>query len=205
MPRLASCNFCHILQRIPDVAPKTPLIPAILEWRDGERYIYRDEDGQPVMVPAYDPILEDFISKHEHGMDDNQVIGGLIQVFKVDQRTWDSMDIVTQIKKELEQQHRQHYAEVDEYKESATKCYNAHGNPDISTGCRDYMDDSKLIGKGSYDDGEGHTITVPPKFRQYLCYLCPYQQAERHYESPFIEAHVSRAGLPVEYKTADSG
>jgi len=32
-----------------------------------------------------------------------------------------------------------------------------------------------------------------------------YGQAERHMESPFIEAHISRAGLPVEYKTAGAG
>jgi len=182
MPRLASCNHCRILQRMPDVPSKTPLVPAMLEWRDGETYIYRGDDGQPVMVPAYDPILEDFISKHEHGYDDSKVIGGLIQVYAVDQKTWDTMDVVTQIKKELEAQQQQHYAEVDEYKDSALKCYNAHGNPDISSGCRDYMDDSKLIGKATYDDGEGHTITVPPKFRQYLCYVCPFQQTQINVE-----------------------
>jgi hypothetical protein len=27
-----------------------------------------------------------------------------------------------------------------------------------------------------------------------------YMQAERHKESPFVESHLSRAGLPVEYK-----
>jgi hypothetical protein len=182
MPRLLSCNHCRILQRAPDVHPKTPLVPAMLEWRDGERYSYRDDDGLPVMVPAYDPILEDFISKHVHGYDDNKVIGGLIQVYTVDQKTWDTMDVVTKIKKELEQQAQQHYAEQDEYKDAALRCYNAHGNPDIQTGCRDYMDDSKLIGKASYDDGEGRTITVPTRFRQYMCYVCPFQQSQINVE-----------------------
>lgn len=31
-----------------------------------------------------------------------------------------------------------------------------------------------------------------------------YAHAELHQESPFIEAHISRAGLPVEYKTRSS-
>jgi hypothetical protein len=32
-----------------------------------------------------------------------------------------------------------------------------------------------------------------------------YRQAELHAESPFIEAHISRAGLPVEYTTRGPG
>jgi hypothetical protein len=181
MPRLLSCNQCCILQRAPDVHPKTPLVPARLEWRDGESYLFREDDGKATMVPAYDPVLEDFIGKHEHGRDDNQVIGGLIQVYYVDQKTWDTMDVVTKVKKELEAQTQQHYQEVDEYRDAATRCYNAHGNPDISTGCRDYMDDSKRFGPATYRV-EGRTITVPPKFRQYLCYLCPFQQAQVNVE-----------------------
>lgn len=31
-----------------------------------------------------------------------------------------------------------------------------------------------------------------------------YRQAEMHKESPFIEAHISRAGLPVEFTTASA-
>ena len=33
-----------------------------------------------------------------------------------------------------------------------------------------------MIGQWNYDDGDGHTITIPPQFRQYLCYMCPFQQ-----------------------------
>ena len=176
MPRLVACNWCHSLTRIPDVLKGTPMVPAMLEWKDGERFIYRDEQGLPTMVPAYDPILEDFIETHTHGLRDDQVIGGLIEVYAVDQKTWDAMDVVTKIQTELQKQTNQHYAEVDEYKEAAVKCYNAHGNPDLSSGCPDYLDDSKRIGHASYTDDDGRTITVPPKFRQYLCYLCPYQQ-----------------------------
>jgi len=178
MPRLVSCNRCHILQRMPDVHPKTPMVPARLEWRDGERYDYRDDEGHAVMVPAFDPLLEDFVIKHDHGVEDNTVIHGqLIQVWVVDQKTWKSLDMVTKIKRELEQQFHEHYTESDEYKEAALKCYQAHGNPDITTGCRDYLDDSKRIGPATYEDGDGHTITVPPRFRHYLCHLCPFQQA----------------------------
>jgi hypothetical protein len=178
MPRIVACARCHIIQRIPDVHPKTPLIPARLEWRDGEQYVYKEEDGNAVMVPAFDPVLEDFVNKHGHGLDDNRVIRGeLIQVWAVDQKTWDSMDVVTKVKSHLEEVMKENYAEKDEYREEAAKCYNAHGNPDISSGCRDYMDDSKRIGPATYEDDDGNTITVPPEFRHYLCYMCPFQQA----------------------------
>jgi hypothetical protein len=176
MPRLVACNWCHILQRIPDVHPKTPMVPARLEWRDGQSFVYRDEQGLPVMVPSYDPVLEDFVEKHEHSQDDSRVISGMIDVYSVDQKTWDAMDVVTKIQTELQKQHNEWYEERDEYREAALKCYNEHGNPDLSTGCIDYMDDAKRIGHASYTDDDGRTITVPPKFRQYLCYVCPYQQ-----------------------------
>lgn len=178
MPRIVACARCHILQRIPDVHPKTPMVPARLEWRDGEQYVYKDDDGHTVMVPSFDPVLEDFILKHEHGLDDNRVLRGeLIQVWSVDQKTWDSMDMVTKVKTHLEEVMQESYAEKDEYREAAAKCYNEHGNPDISLGCRDYKDDSKRIGPATYEDDDGNKITVPPAFRHYLCYVCPFQQS----------------------------
>jgi hypothetical protein len=167
MPRIVICHHCHSLTRIPDVAKGTPMVPARLEWRDGEQFMFKDEKGLPVMVAAFDPILEDFVTKHEHGRPEHQVIGGLIQVYGVDQRTWDAMDVVTQIQRDLEKQHNTWYEDRDEYRTGATKCYNEHGNPDLSTGCPDYLDDSKRLGSSA----------VPPKYRQYLCYLCPYQQS----------------------------
>ena len=33
-----------------------------------------------------------------------------------------------------------------------------------------------MIGQWNYTDDDGHTITIPPQFRQYLCYMCPFQQ-----------------------------
>ena len=176
MPRLAQCNMCHILQRMPDVPPKTPLVPARIEFKEGFDFIYRDEEGLPQMVAAFDPILEDFVEKHSHGREDRDVIGGLIQVYQVDQKTWDTMDVVTKIQTELQRQTNEWYDERDEYREEALKCYNRHGNPDIDSGCSDYMNEDRRIGPATYDDGDGHTITVPPKYRQYLCYVCPFQQ-----------------------------
>jgi hypothetical protein len=158
------------------VPPKTPLVPARIEFKEGFDFIYRDEQGLPQMVAAFDPVLEDFVDKHSHGREDRDVIGGLIQVYQVDQRTWDAMDVVTKIQEQLQRQTNTWYEERDEYREAALKCYAEHGNPDLDKGCPDYMDDSKRIGPASYKDDDGRTITVPPKFRQYLCYVCPFQQ-----------------------------
>lgn len=177
MPRLVACAACAILQRIPDVPKSTPMTKAVLEWENGERYVYEADDGKPLMVPAYDPVLEDFITRHEHNFEEQRFLNGeVINVWAVDQKTWDTMDVVTKIKTELQTQTNRHYEDRDTYREAATSCYNDHGNPDITTGCRDYLDDSKRIGEGHYKV-EGRTITVPPKLRQYLCYLCPYQHA----------------------------
>lgn len=162
---------------MPDVHPKTPLVPAILEYQDGLRIVLPDEDGHAKMVPAFDPMLEAFVVKHDHGLPDQAVTHGQqIEVMAVDQRTWEAMDVVTKIKDELERSSGQAYAESNEYKDAALKCYNQHGNPDLQDGCPDYLDDSKLIGNATYKDDDGQTITIPPPFRQYLCYLCPYQQ-----------------------------
>jgi hypothetical protein len=176
VPRLVTCHHCHILVRIPDPPKGVPYKPARLVWETGEEFIFRDDEGLPVMVPAYDPVLEDFTEKHKHHYDDNELIGGVIQVMAVDQNTWDTVDVVTKIKTQLQKQTGQFYAEQDEYKEAALKCYNAHGNPDGTTGCRDYLSDSKRIGPAQYQDDDGRTVRVPDKYRQFLCYLCPLQQ-----------------------------
>jgi len=177
MPRLATCHVCHVLQRFPDVPPKTPMVPARLQWESGEEYTYTDDKGYAVMVPAYDPMLEDFITKHQHGLDDNAAVHGQIQVYGIDQKTWDSVDVVTKIRKELQEATDEWYEDRDTYREGAIACYNAHGNPTTDTGCPDYMDDSKMIGKSSYRDDDGKVHKVPLELRQYLCWQCPYQQA----------------------------
>lgn len=159
-----------------DVPEKTPMVPARLQWESGEEYVYKDDQGLPVMVPAFDPLLEDFVIRHSHGVDENAFIGGaVVSSWQIDQKTWDSIDVVTKIKSELQAQTNQHYADQDTYKEAALQCYNSHGNPDITSGCPDYLDDSKRIGPATYE-ADGHTITVPPQFRHYLCHVCPFQQ-----------------------------
>lgn len=174
MPRLVACHRCHSLTKIPDVAPGTPTTVARLRWASGEEIVLKDEDGKPKLVPLFDPVLEDFVEKHEHGVEDARLSIASVQVFTVDQRTWDTIDITTKIKTELAAQQGAWYEERDEYREAALKCYNAHGNPDLQDGCPDYLDDTKRIGQASYKDDDGNTINVPPRFRTYLCHLCPY-------------------------------
>ena len=177
MPRLVTCHICHILQKFPDVPAKTPMIPARLQWESGEEYVYKDDNGHPVMVPAYDPMMEDFVEKHQHGLDDNAFTGGVIQVYTIDQKTWDAVDVVTEIRKELQAVTDQWYEDRDFYRDEATKCYNAHGNPTLDNGCPDYMDRSKMIGTSSYRDDFGKVHDVPMELRQYLCWQCPFQQS----------------------------
>ena len=131
------------------------------------RIIMPDEDGHPKMVPAFDPMLEAFVVKHEHGLPDRAVTHGQqIEVMAVDQNTWDTMDVVTKIKDELHRAHGEVYDESTEYKDAAIRCYNEHGNPSLEDGCPDYMDDSKLIGNATYKDDDGntdhHPAPVPP-------------------------------------------
>ena len=163
---------------MPDVSAKIPLVPAVLEWTTGERHIIREDDGLPKMVPMFDPMLEAFVVKHDHDMPDKMIThADQIQIIQVDQRTWDSMDILTKLKSELQQTTGAVYTENQEYREAAIKCYQAHGSPDLGDGCSDYMSESKQIGQWNYDDGEGRKITIPPQYRQYMCHLCPFAHA----------------------------
>ena len=181
MPRLVACHMCKLLQRFPDVPPKTPKIPARMIWKEGHttrEATFRDDDGNAVMVPAYDPALEDFVERHEHGLEDSAFThGGVIQVWAVDEKTWQSIDIVQRIRGELHEATQQWYDDRDTYREEATQCYNDHGNPTLDSGCPDYMSDAKLIGRAAYRDEDGREHHIPQQFRQYLCYQCPYQQS----------------------------
>ena len=163
---------------MPDVPKGTPMTPARLEWTTGESYIYKDEKGFPIMVPRYDPALEEFVLRHTHGYPDDKVIReGIIKVWSVDQKTWDNVDITTKVRKEIQELTGQWYQDRDEFKEEALKCYNRHGNPDMGNKCPDFMNDDRRIGKGEYKDDNGNVHKIPNKFRQYLCYMCPYMQA----------------------------
>jgi hypothetical protein len=154
------------------------MVPARMEFKDGSDFTYKDDDGRPVMVPQFDPMLEDFVERHDHGLEDSQHLRhGVIEVMQVEQKTWESMDVVAMVKSQLHEQTAQWYEDRDTYREGALECYNEHGNPTIEGGgCRDYLDDSKLIGKAEYHE-DGRTITIPPKFRQHLCNMCPYVQS----------------------------
>lgn len=177
MPRIATCHLCKIIVRFPDVPQGTPMVPATMRFKSGEEFTYKDDDGHPVMVPRFDPMLEDFVEHHDHGLEDSQHLRhGIIEVMQVEQKTWEAMDVVAMVKGQLHEQTSQWYEDRDTYREGAIECYNNHGNPDLSTGCPDYMSDSKIIGKAEYHE-DGQTVTIPKKFRQYLCYQCPYQQA----------------------------
>ena len=178
MPRLVACHLCKLLQRFPDVHPKTPMVPARMIYKDGTEFTYRDDNGHATMVPQFDPALEDFVERHQHGLDDEAFThSSVIQVWAVDEKTWNSIDVVQRIKGELHESTQQWYDDRDTYREAAVQCYNDHGNPDLDSGCPDYLDDSKLIGKASYRDEDGRLITIPKQFRQYLCYQCPYVHA----------------------------
>src|SRR5262245_37854346 len=153
------------------------MIRARLEWKSGESVMLRNEQGEISMVPAYDPVLEDFVTKHDHGIPESAFVNGdVIRSWAVDQDTWNAMDVVSKIKGELQAETGKWYEDRDEYRNAAVTCYNAHGNPDLSKGCPDYLHDSKRIGVGTYKV-DGREIVAPPPLRQYLCYLCPFQQA----------------------------
>ena len=161
---------------MPDVPKGTPMKVARLEWEGGESYTYKGDDGHPLMVPAYDVLLEDFVEKHTHGYDDNKVIGGLIKVWVVDQKTWESIDVVTKVKSEMQTMTGKWYEDRDTYRDGAAQCYNDHGNPTMESKCPDFMDDSKRIGAKEWRDDHGNVHEIANKFRQYLCYQCPYMQ-----------------------------
>lgn len=163
---------------MPDVPTGVPYVPARLEWKDGADYVYKDPDTNlAVMVPAYDPVLEDFVTRHQHGQDDSIFINGAIQVWNIDQDTWNAVDVVKQISQELHDQTNTWYEDRDTYREGATACYNDHGNPTTDTGCPDFMEDSKRIGDTHYRDDDGHRRQIPRRHQMYLCHLCPYYQS----------------------------
>jgi hypothetical protein len=159
-PRLAVCMVCNKIERMPATPSEIRRIPAVVELVSGEKHTFKDATGATQMVPEFDPVLEDFVGRHGHGLDD---VSGMqaIKVFPVDPKTWEKMDVVTELKKELQQVTGEFYEESKFYLEEAIKCYNQHHNP---TECPDYLDESKTIGP-----------KVPPKYQTYLCHMCPIQ------------------------------
>lgn len=167
MPRIVACTICFKLERIPDPPEDTPQVPATVEWDDHgvtREYTFTMEDGTPILVPQYDPLLEDIVGRHGHGRPDTDVMQ-FIKVFPVDPETYAKMDVVTELKKELQTVTGQFYEESTYYRDEATRCYNKHGNPEGS--CIDYLDDSKRIGSSQ----------IPRKYQTFLCHMCPIQQS----------------------------
>lgn len=130
------------------------------------------------MVPKYDPLLEDFVDHHQHGLDDQTFLrSGVIEVVEVEPKTWAAMDMVKLVRGQIHERTAEWYEDRDTYREGAIECYNQHDNPTTATGCRDYLSDSKRIGKQSYRDDDGKLHQIPEKHQQYLCYQCPYMHS----------------------------
>ena len=55
-----------------------------------------------------------------------------------------------------------------------------------------------MIGRASYSDDDGNTITVPDRFRQYLCYLCPFQQTYIQHEMRWKRGLYEEGPTPVQ-------
>ena len=159
-PRLAVCMVCNKIERMPATPADIRRVPATIELESGETHTFKDDSGAVIMVPEFDPVLEDFVGRHGHGMDDVANMQA-IKVFPVDPKTWEKMDVVQELSKELAQVTGEFFEESKYYLEAATKCYNEHHNP--SDSCPDYLDDSKRIGP-----------EVSPKDQTFLCHMCPY-------------------------------
>ena len=166
MPRVVSCSICHVLERMPDPPADAPLVPARWAWDVGsgqtEEHIFKDDEGADIMVPAYDPLMDDFVVRHTHDRPDTEVID-YIRSFSVSQETWERVDVVTAVKEELSKATGEQFAESEHYKEGALQCYNAHGNPDMKQRCPDLFTDEKRIGRST---------GVPKKHQMYLCHMC---------------------------------
>jgi hypothetical protein len=154
---------------MPDPPPDVPKIPAVLKWDDGgvirEHVIREEHSGLVAMVAEVDPLLEDFVARHGHGLSD---VRGLdeIKIWACDQATYDALDATQFVKDQLQSATDELMTEVNFYKDEALACYNQHGNPDLKKGCIDFLDDSKIIGSKK----------VPPNARVYKCHMCPYMQ-----------------------------
>ncbi len=169
MPRIVACLTCNTIERIIDPPPDAQKIPAVLKWDDNgvirEHTITEPHSGLVAMVPEFDPILEDLVGRHSHGLPDTRVIDN-IKVWVCDQKTYDGMDAAQFVKDQLQRATDELMEEVNYYKDGALACYNEHHNPDLKKGCIDFLDESKIIGSKQ----------VPPNSRVYLCHMCPYMQ-----------------------------
>ena len=168
MPRLALCHLCHSLTRLPDPPKSAPLIPARWEWEDEDgkmqEYWFRDEGGQQMMVPKYDPALEDWAERHEHREIPDTVHKH--DLWAIDQLTWDTGKVMEMAQGSMLDSTGQMYKERDELKDDAFNCFVQHKRPKDS--CPDVFTDAKVIGN---HESNRH---IPKDDQMYLCHLCPY-------------------------------
>lgn len=173
MPRLTVCHVCSSITKLPDPPKSAPLVPARWAWDndDGSRgeYIFRNPDtGMPVMVAAYDPALEDWVERHAHEGQFFPLSAQKHEVHHCDQATWDSVDVMQKLRKDLMGVTGRMYMERDQLKADAVECFIKHGRPEAGHGCPDWHDESKVI--GSHESNKN----VPKHKRMFLCDLCPF-------------------------------
>ncbi len=195
-PRIVLCAHCMQVEKMIG-PPDVDYIDATVEWDhgDGARGTYtftNPETGAVMKVPETDPVMEEFVGRHQHGRDPKDVIES-IHVWTTDMATFVKMDVMQVVKEGLQKQQNMVVEETNGLKEDALKCYNAHGNPDLKKGCRDFRDDSKRIG----------TSKLPKEQQVHLCLFCPYAQT---YIAQELRWKVGAYGNPVRRrkKTVDT-
>lgn len=169
MPRVVACLACNVVEKLADPPQGVRYVDAVLQWYEGSdlrtHTITNPETGVVVKVPEYDPLMEDFTYRHQHGKEPIEVMNA-IKVWETDMKTFLMMDMVETVKVNLAEQQNAQVTEANYYKDEALKCYNAHGNPDLKDGCRDFRDDSKRIGSKADN----------PEHQMHICHMCPYAQ-----------------------------
>lgn len=170
MPRVAFCGVCQKVEKLLDPPEGVPMVDAVWRWREGstirEEPILSDSTNTVAKVPAYDPLLEDYAGRHQHGMNDRDVVAAQ-HVWEVDMQTFLTMNAAEFVKDKMQMEQDALVTESNHYKEEALKCYNRHGNPDLSKKCIDFRDPKKRIGSGR----------MPPEHQIHICHFCPYTQA----------------------------
>lgn len=127
-------------------------------------YVFMDPDTNlPVMVAEHDPALEDWMTRHEHP--DVPETFQKHQLYSADGEAF-AAGFMASLKKEIHEATGNMYAERDELKDDALKCFEAHHRPKDS--CIDVFDESKIIG------GHESNKHMKPKDKMYLCHACPF-------------------------------
>lgn len=137
--------------------------------RDGVIYKLNPYEGPT----EYDMELIDVLERHKARHQDYENWRGLI--FRTDKDTASKLDAETAIKNELKRHDIIIQDFRDELKVDALRCFNRHNRP--STGCSDWCDESKTIGRKT---------GVPVEKRQFLCMYCPAAAWYTHKERKML-------------------